>query len=338
MKAARLHGAGDLRLHTESVPEPAAEEVLVRVGAAGICGSDLHWFDEGHIGDAHLGRPLVLGHEFAGTVEGGPLAGRAVAVDPAIPCGACPTCARGLGHLCPTVRFAGHGELDGGLRELIAWPTRLLHPLPDVLTVEDGAMLEPLGVAIHAVDLGKVRSGGATVVVGCGPIGLLVVQLARRVGASVVVAVDPLAHRRRAAERLGADVAMTPEEAIDAEVLVEALRGVEADTVFDVAGSDRAVDVAVRAARPGGRVVLTGIPDDDCTAFPASVARRKGLTLLISRRMNDVYPRAIELAVRRQVDIRSIVSQRYALDEVAEAFAAASQRRGLKVLVLPPSA
>ena len=338
MKAARLHGVGDVRLHNESVPEPAAEEVLVRVGAVGICGSDLHWFGEGHIGDAHLGRPLVLGHEFAGTVEGGPLAGRAVAVDPAIPCGACPTCARGLGHLCPTVRFAGHGELDGGLRELIAWPTRLLHPLPDVLTVEDGAMLEPLGVAIHAVDLGKVRSGGAIVVVGCGPIGLLVVQLARRAGASVVVAVDPLAHRREAAERLGSDVAMTPEEAIDAEVLAEALRGVEADTVFDVAGSDRAVDVAVRAARPGGRVVLAGIPDDDRTTFPASVARRKGLTLLISRRMNDVYPRAIELAVRQQIDIRSIVTQRYPLDEVTEAFSTASQRRGHKVLVLPSSA
>jgi L-iditol 2-dehydrogenase len=151
----------------------------------------------------------------------------------------------------------------------------------------------------------------------------------------MVIAVDPLSHRRQAAERLGAEGALTPDEAIDAEVLADAMRGLEADTVFEVAGPDRAVEVAVRAARPGGRVVLAGIPDDDRTTFPASVARRKGLTLLISRRMGDVYPRAIELAVRQQIDIRSIVSQRYALDDVTEAFGTASQRCGLKVLVLP---
>jgi L-iditol 2-dehydrogenase len=281
-----------------------------------------------------LRAPLVLGHEIAGTVEGGELAGQLVAVDPAIPCGACDTCRRSLPHLCPAVRFSGHG-VDGGLRDVIAWPSRRLHPLPAELTAEDGAMLEPLGVAIHAVDLGKVRVGSVIVVVGCGPIGLLIVQLARRSGATTVVGVDPLEHRRDAAERLGADVALTPDEALVPDFLANATRGVEVDSVFEAAGPNPAVELAVAAVRPGGRVVLVGIPDDDRTAFQASVARRKGLTLLLSRRMGDVYSRAIELAVRRLVDIRSIVSHRYGLDDVAEAFDTARRRLGHKVLVVP---
>jgi L-iditol 2-dehydrogenase len=190
-------------------------------------------------------------------------------------------------------------------------------------------------VAIHAVDLGRVRLGTAVVVVGCGPIGLMVVQLARHSGATTVIAVDPLEHRRWAAERLGADVALTPEEASDAHVLADAGRGVEVDPVFEVAGSDLAVALAVRAARPGGRVVLVGIPDVDRTTFPASEARRKGLTLLLSRRMGEVYPRAISLAARRLVDIRSIVSHRYSLDDVTDAFETARRRIGHKVIVEP---
>ena len=177
--------------------EPAPGEVFVRVDAVGICGSDLHWFGEGGIGDAELRSPLVIGPEIAGTVEDGPLAGQLVAVDPAIPCGVCDTCGQDLGHLCPTVRFSGHGDVDGGLRNVMAWPTTSLHPLPPTLTAEAGAMLEPLGVAIHAVDLGKVRAGIAVAVIGCGPIGLLVVQVAGCRGATTVVAVDPLDHRRQ---------------------------------------------------------------------------------------------------------------------------------------------
>jgi L-iditol 2-dehydrogenase len=150
-----------------------------------------------------------------------------------------------------------------------------------------------------------------------------------------VVAVDPLGHRRQAAERLGADVALTPDEALDRQVLSDASRGIEVDPVFEVAGPDVAVAVAVRAARPGGRVVLVGIPDVDRTTFPASEARRKGLTLVLSRRMGEVYPRAINLTAQRLVDIQSIVSHRYSLDDVTDAFETARRRLGHKVLVEP---
>jgi L-iditol 2-dehydrogenase len=328
MKAARLHGPGDVRTHLEAVPEPGLGDALVRVDAVGICGSDLHWFGEGGIGDSSLTAPLVLGHEIAGTVEGGPLDGQVVAVDPAIPCGTCDTCRRDLGHLCPEVRFAGHGAVDGGMRESMAWPVHLLYPLPPTLTAEDGALLEPLGVAIHAVDLGKLRPGTAVAVIGCGPIGLLIIQVARSRGAHVAVAVDPLPHRRELALRLGAESAAAPEETLgDIDLDVAA--------AFDVVGSAAAVEIAVGAARPGGRVVLVGIPDDDRTTFPAALARRKGLTLLVSRRMAEVYPRAIELVADGAVDVRSIVSHRYALDAAAEAFDTARRRLGHKVLIVP---
>jgi L-iditol 2-dehydrogenase len=327
MKVARLHGPGDIRAAVEAAPEPGPGDAVVRVGAVGICGSDLHWFGEGGIGDSALTDPLVLGHEIAGTVIGGPLDGQVVAVDPAIPCGTCDTCRRDLCHLCPAVRFAGHGSLDGGMRELMAWPGRLLHPLPPALTAEDGALLEPLGVAIHAVDLGKLRPGTAVAVVGCGPIGLMIVQVARHRGADVIVAVDPLRHRRELALRLGAATAAAPEE--------KSLGALDVDVAFDVVGSAAAVETAVGAARPGGRVVLVGIPDDDRTSFPAALARRKGLTLLVSRRMAEVYPRAIDLVAGGAVDVRSIVSDRFPLDRAAEAFDTARRRLGHKVLIVP---
>src|ERR1700733_1775691 len=192
MLAARLHAPGDMQVAEEPVPEPGPGTVLVRVTAVGLCGSDLHWWDEAGIGDARLARPLVLGHENAGVIADGPRRGQRVAIDPAIPDGTCESCLRGYRNLCPQVRFAGHGGTDGGLREYLAWPTELLHPLPDALSDADGALLEPLGVAAHAVDLGHLRLGGSAAVVGCGPIGLMIVQLLRVAGLTRVLAADPL--------------------------------------------------------------------------------------------------------------------------------------------------
>ena len=166
MKALRLHGTGDLRLHDEPVPEPRDGEVLVRVAAVGLCGSDRHWFLEGGIGDAVLDRPLVLGHEFVGTIESGARAGERVALDPAVPCGRCGVCLRGNPHLCPELRFAGHGSADGALRTRLAWPERLAHSLPDALSDAEGSLLEPLGVALHALDLAKARPGSTAGVFG----------------------------------------------------------------------------------------------------------------------------------------------------------------------------
>jgi L-iditol 2-dehydrogenase len=326
MTAARLHGVRDIRMHTEAIPVAGAGEELVRVTAVGLCGSDLHWFTKAGIGDARLTRPLVPGHEFAGVIEGGPRNGQLVAVDPALPCRRCEMCLDGYRNLCPDVVFAGHGGQDGGLQQYLAWPSWALHPLPDGMSPVDGAMLEPLGVALHALDLGHLRIGSTTAVIGGGPIGLLLVQAAKRAGAIRVVVVEPLAHRRDAALRIGADAVLAVDEARD---------DIGADTVFEMAGNDDAVEIALRAARPGARVVLGGIPDGDSTTFQASLARRKGLTLVLVRRMNEAYPRAIRLVERGLIDISSIVTHRYPLERAAEAFAVAADRQGLKVVIQP---
>jgi L-iditol 2-dehydrogenase len=333
MKVARLYGIGDIRVTEESVPEPADGSSLVRVTAVGLCGSDLHWYTEAGIGDARLGQPLVIGHEFAGVIEGGPRHGERVAVDPALPCGRCETCREGYANLCPSVRFAGHGGLDGGLREYVAWPTDALFPLPDGLSDADGALLEPLGVGLHSMDLGHVRVGGTVAVIGCGPIGLLLVRLARLAGAATVLAVEPLPHRLAAARSFGADDAVTPDEAGEDYWQRHTGRGV--DVVFEVSGADEAVHTALTAVRPGGRVVLAGIPDGDRTTFTASLARRKGVTLALVRRMNHVYPRAIRLVERKQVDLSTLVTASYPLARTADAFGAAAARTGLKVVVTP---
>jgi L-iditol 2-dehydrogenase len=288
VRAVRLYGPRDLRLREEPAPQAGAGESLVRVTDVGLCGSDLHWFEEGGIGR----------------------------------------------NLCPSVRFAGHGVVDGGLRELMAWPTHLLHPLPPALGPTEGAILEPLGVAIHALDLGHLRPACTVAVVGCGPIGLLLLQAALASGATAALAVDPLPHRREEARRRGATLALAPQEVPDASWREEV--GEEVDVAFELAGNDAAVEQAMDVVRPGGRVVLGGIPSDDRTSFPASLARRKGLTLALLRRMkDDVYERGARLAETGRVDLTSLVTARYRLDQADEAFRVAVSRRGLKVVVQP---
>lgn len=328
---AMLHGAGDIRV--EEAPDPVAGEgfSLVRVSDVGLCGSDLHWFGEGGIGDATLTRPTIPGHEFAGIVVGGELDGALVAVDPAIPCGTCALCEAGHRNLCPTVQFAGHSTLDGGMAELIAWPTHLLHPLPAPMTGADGAMLEPLGVALHAWDLAHAAVGDTIAVIGCGPIGLLTIQLARAAGAGRIIAVEPRPHRREAALRYGADAVLDVDEAADPSTWRR--WGLGADLAFEIAGNDAAIDLAVTAVRPGGKVVLAGIPDGERSSFPAHGARRKGLTLVMVRRMKEMYPRTIGLVAAGLVDVRSLVTERAPLEDVAAAFERATARTGLKTVI-----
>ena len=335
MRVLRLHAPGDLRLHDEPEPEPGPREARLRVSAVGVCGSDLHWLSQAGIGDARLERPLVLGHEFAGIVESRDSAmyGQRVAVDPAIPCQACEYCLEGNPNLCENLRFAGHGLTDGALRESLAWPELCLFPLPDAIDDEQGALLEPLGVALHAVDLGELRPGMRLGVFGCGPIGLMVVQLARLAGATQILATDRLPHRLEAAQAMGATQTFLVSEGWDETEVWAATEGRGVHVAFEVAGENQAIETAVTAARPGGRVVLVGIPDEDLTAFTASTARRKGLSLLFSRRMKFTYPRAIRLVESGRVDLGTLVTARFPLEDAGQAFQTALRREGLKVIV-----
>lgn len=333
MQVARLHAAHDLRLTEEPIPQPGPGEVLVRVSAVGLCGSDVHWWSTGGIGDARLERPLVLGHEFAGVVESGAQRGLRVAVDPAVPCGTCALCRGDMPNLCAAQRFAGHGSEDGALRQYLAWPARCLHPLPDTLSDQDGALLEPLGVALYAAELGQLRPGMTVGVYGCGPIGLLLLQVARAAGATGLIATEKLAHRLDAARSLGATA--LPADGQESTAILEATGGRGVDVAFEVAGENEAVETAVTSARPGGRVVLVGIPTDDRTSFTASTARRKGLALQLVRRMKHTYPRAMRLVESGQVELGLLVTHRFPLEAAAQALSCAQRREGIKVIVTP---
>jgi len=267
--------------------------------------------------------------------------GRRVAIDPAIPCGHCEFCEHGDPNLCENLVFAGHGNTDGALQEWLAWSEKSLFPIPDSLSDADGAMLEPLGIAIHSVDLGKVKTGMTVGVFGCGPIGLLIIQIAKLSGAANIFATDKLAHRVEAAKSFGAsqaylvgDNSQLSKPALSTVETIQAVtngRGV--DVAFDAAGAQEAIDDAFAAVRPGGKVILAGIPDDDRTSFSASIARRKGLTIKLVRRMKHTYPRAIELVSKGLVDVRSLVTHHFPLEQAAEAFRVAERREGLKIII-----
>jgi L-iditol 2-dehydrogenase len=332
VRVARLHGAGDIRIADEPEPVPGAGEVLVRVTSVGICGSDLHWFDESGIGEARLDRPLVLGHEAAGVIASGPRAGARVAIDPNIACERCPVCARGLGHLCPNVRFLGHSTTDGALRECIAWPEARLVPVPDSLDDDAAAMLEPLGVAIHAFRLARFAPGGTVAVLGAGPIGRLLIRLAFAAGATTVVATDVLPHRVAAARDDGA-IAELVDGGGERARLLEALGGRLVDAAIEIAGEADAVAAGVDLVKPGGVVVVAGIPVSNEIPVPVSVARRKGLDVRFARRMNRVHDEAIALAASGRVDPATVVSHRFPLAEAAAAFSVAARREGHKVVI-----
>jgi L-iditol 2-dehydrogenase len=333
MKVLRLHADRELRLHEEDTPQPGVAEVLLRVMAVGICGSDLLWLSTGAIGEARIEQPLVLGHEFSGVVESGARRGERVAVDPAVNCGICEACKRGNPNLCADILFAGHASTDGALREFMVWPEHLLHRLPATLSFAEGAALEPLCVAIHAVDLGHVKLGMSIGVFGCGPIGLLIIQLAQLLGVTGIVATDVLDHRLEAAQRYGATAVIQARNGEEYLGVLEKTNGRGVDVSFEAAGENAAVEAAIGSARSGGRVVLIGIPEEDRTSFCASRARRKGLTLAFVRRMKHAYQRALDLAQTGRVDLQSLTSHHYPLRDFETAFDAAKRRLGLKVLI-----
>ena len=335
MKSAHIYGVRDVRVQDDPMPDLAAGDVLIQVKSVGVCGSDLHWFEEAGIGDAVLETSLVPGHEFAGMVVTGDLQGARVAVDPSIPCGVCEFCREGNPNFCQRGRFAGFGPTHGAMREYIAWPRANLYALPDRMSFADGAMLEPLGTAMHAIDLAHLRLGSDVGVFGCGPIGLLAVQLLRSMGAARIFATDLLPHRLEAARAWGATDVFLAEGGKEAQQILAATGGRGLDAALEISNHGAAVEAAIDAAKPGAAVILVGIPDDDRTSFRASTARRKGLTLRLSRRMKHTYRRAIALVEDERVDVRALVSHTFPLEDSQQAFTVAAQRDGLKVVIEP---
>ncbi|HEX9781385.1 MAG TPA: alcohol dehydrogenase catalytic domain-containing protein [Opitutaceae bacterium] len=351
MRAIHLSGLRRLESGEYAEPEPpAAGEVLIRVDAVGICGSDLHMYETGRIGTTVHAKPFVPGHEFMGTVvqvgtdaadgNGGALRVKTrVAVDPQVACHRCEWCEAGHPNLCPHHTFLGVFPTDGALRERMLVPARNCFPIPDEISDGGGAALETLGVALHAIDLSHIRLGWSGAVIGCGPVGLLIVRLARLAGVASLVAVDPLSWRAEQARAFGATHIIRDRAENCTADIMRATGGRGCDIVLEAAAAGPEAQAAMEVATPGGRVVLVGIPPDDRLTLTHSVARRKGLSVIFSRRMKHVYPRSIALASgpRAQVDLDGLITHEFPLERTAEAFELHSNHQDgvVKSLVRP---
>lgn len=348
-RAARLHGPKDLRV--DDIPAadaPGRRQARVRITAVGICGSDLHTYLDGAIGTTRLKSPLPLGHEFAGVVESiGDTAmdgegktlvvGTRVAVDPARSCGRCELCHLGHPNLCTSLEFTGLYPVPGALQEYLTVPAHCCFPVPDTVDDAEAAMLEPLGIAIHAVDLAHIKPGDTVAIVGSGTIGLCCLQMATLAGAATVFSTDLHGWRLDAAKGFGATIVDIG--SVDpVATIMNATNGRGVDVALECAwSSDEAIAQAVDVLRPGGRLVVVGISGDDTLTFNHSAVRRRGLTIAICRRMKHTYPRAIELVNRGLVDVKTLVTDQVGLEDAAGAFAdAAGYRPGIiKAIVRP---
>ena len=246
--------------------------------------------------------------------------GQRVAVDPSTPCYHCEMCELGHPNLCPNHTFYGVYPTDGALQECMIVHARNCFPIPETISDGAGTLLETLGVAIHAVDLGKLRVANSVAVIGCGPVGLLILKLAKLAGAAPLYAFDKFAWRVDKARQLGAQ-AWNVDEVDPLIVLQQATGKRGADVVFEAAWADHTVQLAAEMTRLGGRLVLVGIPGDDRLVMQHSTARRKGLTIMMVRRMKHTYPRAIQLATSGALPLDDLISHHLPLLDTAAAFA-----------------
>lgn len=284
-----------------SVPEPKTGEVLVEVRAVGLCGSDLHYWRIGRIGDQVIRFPQPMGHEPAGTIAAlgrgvrGLREGQAVAVEPGIACGRCRLCRIGRINLCENVRFLGAPGMPAALQRYLAMPAENVVKMPRSVDFALGSAGEPLGVAMQAFDLVALRKGERVAVIGGGPIGLCVVALAKALGAKTVALAEPRAKRRRVAAALGAGKTVEGDGDAFLRAVNSATRGEGADVVVECSGAPTSLDAAVRAAGRGGRVAIVGIPEVDVLRVDPHVWRRKELSIVNVRRSNRTLPRCLRL-------------------------------------------
>jgi L-iditol 2-dehydrogenase len=345
LKSSFIYGPRDIRISEVPDAEPGPGEVLLEVRAVGVCGSDLHTYTLGNVGGVVAAQPLILGHEAAGVIVAlGPgvdqerhHVGQAVAIDPAMPCGECERCKAGQPNLCLRLKFLGMWPDHGALRQRMVHPARSCVPMPDGLSPVSAALLEPLGVALHAVRLAQIQMGEDVIVIGCGAIGLLIIRLARLAGARHIFAVDRYAWRLDDAANFGADVVLNTDQVSVVEEVMRRTNKRGVDVAFEAAWVKDTAEQCVEVARLGGRVILVGIPAEDELTVRASLARRKELSILYSRRMRHTYPTTVALVMNQSVDLDKLASHRFTLDQTQDAFETASRYVDgvVRAMVLP---
>ncbi|MCT9080873.1 NAD(P)-dependent alcohol dehydrogenase [Streptomyces fulvoviolaceus] len=331
MRASVLTGIGEIAVEERPVPAVRPDEVLVRVAAVGVCGSDVHYYREGRIGDFVIDGPLVLGHEVSGRivavgadVDTGRI-GERVAIEPQRPCRMCGQCKAGRYNLCPHMEFYATPPVDGAFCEYVTIQADFAHPVPDALSDEAAALLEPLSVGIWAARKARIVPGSRVLIAGAGPIGVIAAQAAKAFGATEIIVSDPVADRRALVERFGATRTIDP--------VVESVRDLGVDAFIDASGATPAVVSGIGAVRGNGVVVLVGMGADEIP-LPIPVIQSRELVITGVFRYTDTWPVAAQLVASGQVDLDSLVTARFSLEDAEKALNADKTPGSLKTIVV----
>jgi L-iditol 2-dehydrogenase len=320
-RAAVLTRPGEIALEERPVPEPGPREVLVEIAAVGVCGSDVHWYEHGRIGSLVADAPLVLGHESMGRVVGTGAGatkhavGDRVTIEPGVPCGRCRECRAGRYNLCRDVAFFGTPPVDGAFTNYVTIHEDFAFALPDELSDEAGALMEPVSVAIWACHKAGVTAGDRVLVTGAGPIGLLAMQVARGFGATEVTVTDVSPHRLELAERTGATRAIDP----------GALGDLEADVLIECSGRADALSAGIAALRPAGTAIAVGMGPGATAELPLARLQTQEIWLTGTFRYANTYPTAIALAASGKVDLDVLVTGHFALEDTETALRASRE-------------
>lgn len=329
MKVARLFGPGDVRVLDEPKTEVQPGKILVKVEAVAICASDLRIYEDGHASGIVPDHPFIQGHEFSGSVaelgEGvdGPAVGAPLIIEPSWHCGQCRLCQMGLTNICRNVVFPSFPQEDGALREFINVPPFAVEATSPSIDPVTRALMEPLGVGVHAVRLADMNPGDRIAILGCGAIGMCVFVVARAKGFEDIICAEPQDDRREFAAKAGARLVATDHRGL-IDSLSDPVDG--PDVVFECSGDNAAVQQAMELVRPGGKVVVVGIPHPDEVVIDSTVPRRKELTVFFSRRSRDTLEECVELVESGKIDLTAFPVKEFTIDQTPEAFAAAEAR------------
>jgi L-idonate 5-dehydrogenase len=341
MKAAVFYAPGDVRVESFSSPKLEPGMVLLRIRRVGICGSDLHYYEQGHCGTSVPSGPFILGHEFSAEVAqiGDGVAnvsvGQRVTANPARACGFCDFCKAGRGNLCLATIMLGSGgstpPINGAMAEFVTVRADQCHALPDEISDETGAMLEPLAVALHAIRRAGGVSGKRVLVLGAGTIGRLAAAAAKAYGAGPIAITEIVPERRQRAADSGIPVAFDPERKSFIDEALE-LTGLGFDTIIEASASPKALRQAFDLVRPGGTIVQIGTLPTEDIPLPALRIMRKEINYVGSQRYGDVFDEAIRLVASGRIDLRPIMSDEFRAEDAAKAFKVAADRsHSLKV-------
>ena len=316
-------------MEMKQVPDPMLvndTDVLIRMKVIGVCGSDVHYYKSGKIGSQVVQYPFPVGHEGAGeVVKVGPKVQRVkpgdrIAIEPAMPCWKCDQCKAGRPHTCRKLKFLGcPGQADGCLSEYIIMPETSCFPIPEQMSYDEAAISEPLAIGLYAVN-GSIPMEGAKVgILGFGPIGMSVLLPAIAKGASKVYVTDKIDERLELARRNGAVYAGNPDKQ---DVVQEIVAGEPEmlDVVFECCGQQEAVDQAIDLLKPGGKLMIIGIPEFDRWAFPVDKMRHKEVTVQNVRRQNETLDETLEMIAKQRVDVNPMATHRFSFDDTKAAF------------------